>query len=99
MKPSKAIGLGEPEVVGKKSLFQPPPETQETKIMTGEKPPVVNDRRIRMTLELTMQSLSIIQELQGRYRLKTGHPLPKWKIISDALELYEKTKKGDGDEK
>ncbi len=98
MNPNKAVGLGEPEVVGKKSLFQPPQEPKEPKPTAVEKTPRVRvgDRRVRMTLELNMSSLAIIQESQGRYRLKTGHPLPKWKIIGEALDLYEKMQKGEG---
>jgi len=98
MNPTKAVGLGEPEVVGKKALFQAPQEPKEPKRATPEKTPKVGigDRRVRMTLELTMSSLAIIQEWQGRYRLKTGHPLPKWKIIGEALDLYEKMQKVEG---
>lgn len=96
----KAIGLGEPEIVGKKLLFQPPQNTREhgesEKI---EQTPLRVDQRVRMTLEITKRSLSIIQECQSRYRLDTGHPLPKWKIIGEALELYEKMRKGEGNEK
>ena len=99
MNPTKAVGLGEPELVGKKSLFQPPAKHPEQKTVPVEKTPVISDRRVRMTLELTMKSLSIIQDSQAQYRLKTGHPLPKWKIISDALGLYEKTRKGEESDK
>jgi hypothetical protein len=52
-----------------------------------------------MTLEMTFRDLAIVQEAQSEYRLKTGCPLPKWKIIGDALELYEKMRKGEGSEK
>jgi len=99
MNPSKAIGLGEPEVVGKKSLFQPPKSDQEQKPVIPKKIPPTVERRVRMTLEMTMSALSIVQEAQSRFRLDTGHPLPMWKIIGDALELYGKMQKGDGNEK
>ena len=101
MNPIKAIGLGEPEVIGKKSLFQPPQKTPKPKMELIENlpPNLGTDRRVRMTLEISLKSLSIIQEWQSRFRLDTGHPLPKWKIISDALELFEKTRKGEGSEK
>ncbi|MBE7433137.1 MAG: hypothetical protein HS100_04425 [Anaerolineales bacterium] len=98
----KAVGLGKPEVIGKKSLFLPPEKatSKEQKSRLEIPPPTsTGERRVRMTLEITLKSLSIIQEWQSRYRLDTGHPLPKWKIISDALELYEKTRKGEGSEK
>jgi hypothetical protein len=96
MKPSKAVGLGEPDVTGKKSLFQPPQKKTEPKPEAIESKDQKIDRRVRMTLEVTLRSLIIIQEAQGKFRLDTGHPLPKWKIISEALELYEKKMKGEG---
>lgn len=99
MNPSKAIGLGEPEVFGKKSLFQPPDKGMERKDRRIQEHFQENAERVRMTLEITKGSLSIIQEWQSRYRLDTGHPLPKWRIIGEALELYEKMRKGEGSEK
>lgn len=95
---TKTTGLGEPELSGKKSLFQPP-----SQILSPTKPesritkPIV-EARLRLTLELTKQSIAIIQEHQSRYRLERGHALPKWKIISDALVLYDKAGKGEGSE-
>ena len=99
MNSSKTIGLGEPAVIGKKSLFQPPRMTPELKGDKIEKVLPSAEPRVRMTLEITKRSLSIIQEWQSKYRLDTGHPLSKWKIISEALELYEQTMKGKGSEK
>ncbi len=98
MSPTKTTGLGEPELSGKRSLFQPPnqilsPMKPESRIIK----PVV-ETRLRLTLELTKQSIAIIQDHQSRYRLEHGHALPKWKIISDALVLYDKAKKGEGSE-
>jgi hypothetical protein len=99
MNTSKAIGLGEPEIVGKKSLFQPPQKTSEQDAVTVKKSPTIVERRVRMTLEVSLKSLSIVQESQSQYRLRTGHSLPKWKIIDDALEMYGKSRKGEGSEK
>ena len=101
MNPIKAVGLGEPEVIGKKSLFQPPQQIPKPKLDRTETASLNpdTDRRVRMTLEITLKSLSIIQNSQSRFRLDTGHPLPKWKIIGDALELYEKAMRGEGSEK
>jgi hypothetical protein len=99
MNSSKAIGLGEPEIVGKKSLFQAPRQAEAKKEPLFQKPSVKPERRVRMTLEMTFKALSIVQEAQSHYRLRTGRPLPKWKIIGEALEIYEKTKKGEGSEK
>jgi len=111
MKSTQVMGLGEPEPFGKKSLFQPPtpervPSAPTPAVQSKKKektPPVLGKRsngseRLRMTLEITQKSLSIIKETQHRYRLATGHALPKWKIISEALELYEKSKAGEGSE-
>lgn len=112
MKPAQVTGLGEPELFGKKSLFQPPADNSDQnlsepkrveKTIQREKPVRQEtsspEERIRMALDITKKSLSIIQEHQGRYRLENGHLLPKWKIISDALELYAQSKAGDGNEK
>lgn len=102
MNPTKAIGLGEPEVVGKRSLFQPPtltPKKPKEEKVLPVKAPQVDERRIRTTLEVSLKSLGIIQEIQGKHRMETGHPLPKWKIIDEALDVYEKIQKGEGNDK
>jgi hypothetical protein len=36
-------------------------------------------------------SITVIQEIQQHYRLKTGKVLPVWKIISQAIEQHGKT--------
>jgi hypothetical protein len=94
MNSSSAIGLGEPE--GKKSLFQPPnPGPARSEKIDAQKASGV---RMRMTLEMTRESLEIVQRHQSQYRLEYGHALPKWKIISDALVMYDKTRKGEANE-
>lgn len=98
MNPGKATGLGEPEPVGKKSLFQPPAAIHQPEVKTEKTSTPMLGPRLRMTLEVTRQSLQIIQEVQSRYRLENGHALPKWRIISDALVLYDKQKKRKGSE-
>jgi len=96
MTPSSPTGLGEPEAVGKKSLFQPPSISAER---NGKKKVLTMvGTRIRMTLEMTKQSLEIVQRYQSQYRLEHGHALPKWKIIGEALVLYDREKKGEGSE-
>jgi hypothetical protein len=99
MNSQQSTGLGEPDLIGKKNLFQPPSTSKAlpAKPETKKKKTIVP--RIRMTLEITRQSLAIMQEIQGKYRLKTGRPLPNWKIISAALESYGKNQKGEGSEK
>lgn len=96
MNPSNATGLGEPEAVGKKSLFQPPSSSP----ARSEKTEVqkASGVRMRMTLEMTRESLEIVQRYQSQYRLEYGQALPKWKIIGEALAMYDKTKKGEGSE-
>jgi len=94
MNSSSAVGLGEPE--GKKSLFQPPsPSPERSERVEMQKASGV---RMRMTLEMTRESLEIVQRYQSQYRLEFGHALPKWKLISEALALYDKTREGEGSE-
>ncbi len=94
-----STGLGEPEPIGKKNLFQPP---KTSKAIT-KRPEAVKfiskPARISMTLEITKKSLAILQDVQSKYRLETGRLLPKWKVISAALEAYEKMQKGEGSDK
>ena len=99
MSNQQPIGLGEPDPIGKKSLFQPPGASKipTERLEKKRAQPVI--ARVRMTLEITKKSLAIMQEYQGKYRLETGHLLPKWKIISESLELYEKARKGEGSDK
>ena len=98
MNPSKTIGLGEPEPIGKKSLFQPPeikPKAEKTETPSTPKA----DIRIRITTEIKKESLAIIQEHRNQYRLETGHALPMRKIIDEAMLLYDRAKKGEEHEK
>ncbi len=99
MSDQQTTGLGEPDPIGKKSLFQPPTASNPSPARLDRPTikPVVP--RIRMSLDITKKSLAIMQEAQSKYRLETGHLLPKWKIISESLELYEKARKGKGNEK
>ena len=96
MNPAKATGLGEPELIGKKSLFQPPGKSILPKENRDDAIKPTAETRMRMTLEVTKQSLAIMQEYQSRYRLEHGRALPKWRIISEALVLYDREKKGEG---
>ena len=98
----KATGLGEPEISGKKSLFQPPsPVTSVTptakQVAPKETPKPVKPEeptsRLRITTDLTKQAMETIQTLQHQHRLRTGKTLPAWKVISEAIELYGKQKK------
>jgi hypothetical protein len=100
MIPGYATGLGEPAAAGKRSLFQPPEETDRQPVLknpphnkhirqkgSGSRPPV---ERLRTTIELTPQALRILQETQQAYRLRTGKVLPMWKALSQAIERYGK---------
>jgi hypothetical protein len=82
-------GLGEPEVIGKQALFQPP-RKEKSKLVPKENKtlPKKPEKRVRMTMEITKPALVIIQQVQSSHRLLTGQVLPKWRIINDALELY-----------
>ena len=99
MNASKPTGLGEPELLGKKALFQPPREVKKAIRKPTPKPTPTAPERVRTTISLTKQALGILQENQHRHRLKTGGFLPTWKVISEALKLYEEKRKGEGSEK
>ncbi|MCH7663810.1 MAG: hypothetical protein IH859_08080 [Chloroflexi bacterium] len=91
----RAIGLGEPKKMGKKALFLPPAkegrESKSEEKGIESKPQVP---RMRLTLELTRPALAIILGIQNKYRLRTGKALPKWKILSEAIEQYAQLKQG-----
>ena len=90
MSKSHPTGLGEPELVGKKALFQPPKQrstpTKSKPIRKSKaiKPPL----RIRMTMDITKDAMAILQDIRHRHRLNTGKALPLWKIVSQAIEQY-----------
>ena len=88
-----ATGLGEPELIGKKSLFQPPAKKQS--VLERNFPKRVGDSvsRLRITTDLSQKAMEVIQQMQHKHRLRTGKSLPAWKIVSEALELYEKREK------
>lgn len=95
MKSKQIIGIGEPELMGKKTLFQPgkgePLEThREQGIDKSNDLPVP---RVRTTIGLTNKAMATIQDIQNRYRLHTGKVLPLWKLVSDAIEYYGKSNK------
>jgi hypothetical protein len=99
----KATGLGEPEVIGKKSLFQPPkptpnvtpttPKRIASKATPKPEKPEEPTSRLRITTDLTKPAMETIQTLQQKHRLRTGKTLPAWKIISEAVEIYGKQRK------
>lgn len=108
MSKSRATGLGDPEPLGKKVLFQPPAELvkmpkepiqevpdNERKAKRG-KAVRKSDQRIRTTIWLTSEAFAILQNIQNRHRLKTGKALPLWKAISQVIERYDKMKEGKG---
>ena len=100
MTPTHITGLGEPEPLGKKTLFQPP-ENETNSQKADQENAATSRKRIRATVEFTRLALEIIQELQSRHRLQTGKVLPLWKLVSQAVELYGKTQnvKSGGEEK
>ena len=88
-------GLGQPEIVGKKSLFQPPSATPNTKKVVPKDAPTKAEEptsRLRIMTDLTKEAMETIQSMQHEHRLRTGKTLPAWKIVSKALELYGKEK-------
>ena len=98
MKPIYAVGLGEPEPVGKRALFMPSKDEKKVASESPAKSEQGTRRRLRTTIELSVHALAIIQELQNRHRLETGRVLPLWKLVCQAIESYGKsTHKDDVD--
>ena len=97
MNTAHTTGLGEPEQVGKRSLFQPPAKGEEKNMenQAGENHNNVRKtrRRIRTTIELTNQALAILQDIQNRHRLETGKVLPLWRLVSQTIESYGQSHK------
>jgi hypothetical protein len=98
MNSARPIGLGEPDVNGKLSLFRPPGATS-SKVDEGDKRKGHNQgssdqqaKRVRTTLDLTWGALQVVQDLQQQHRLKTGKVLPLWKAASLAIEGFAKAK-------
>ena len=98
MKSKQVTGLGEPELIGKKSLFQPA-EDEGMDTHNRQASETSRDQpmpRVRTTIGLTNKALATIQEIQNHHRLHTGKVLPLWKIVSEAIECYGRSKRGDG---
>ena len=103
MNAPRPIGLGNPDVEGKRSLFLPPkPEPKPLSKPTqaknkpsrpAPKPTKQEVKRIRTTTELTPRALTILQKIQQQHRLETGKVLPLWKAVSQAIEHYGLVKK------
>jgi hypothetical protein len=89
---SYATGLGEPEVIGKQSLFQPPANNRPSRPKRDRVEEAKAEKRFRMTLEITKSALEIIQQIQSKHRFLTGQVLPKWQVIDDALRFYGRQK-------
>ncbi|HEY9078067.1 MAG TPA: hypothetical protein VIO61_16140 [Anaerolineaceae bacterium] len=87
-------GLGEPQPVGKSTLFQPADEKQESQKGRDQNlafdPRNADANRVRTTLELTSQAFTVIQQLQYTHRLQTGKVFPLWKLVSQVIESYGK---------
>ena len=103
MTPPKITGLGEPEYVGKKNLFQPPriEEGSDDNVHTdGDNTKQIESKnRIRTTISLTNLAMATIQDIQNQHRLRTGKVLPLWKVVSDAIETYSRSRKGELEQK
>ena len=103
MKGSRITGLGNPEPIGKKSLFMPP-KTEKPAAKSNKKPDFQkvpapkkdqsspqrkkSPKRVRTTIDLTTGALKVIQGIQLSHRLNTGKVLPLWKAVSNAIEYY-----------
>ena len=92
MKALYTTGIGEPQPLGKKSLFQPPSNVEE-KSMRGSVEDLPKSGgepgyKVRTTIIMPKQTLVTILGMQNRHRLETGRVLPLWKLISQAVEQY-----------
>ena len=92
MNRSYATGLGEPEVIGKQALFQPPTNGRTSVPKRDRVEEAKAEKRFRMTVEITKSALETIQQIQSKHRFLTGQVLPKWQVIDDALRLYGRKK-------
>lgn len=90
MNPSHLTGLGSPQPIGKRALFQSPEALTEGEPAGPKKPEPKESvpRRVRTTIDLTGEALKIIQGVQQEHRLRTGKVLPLWKAVSQAIEAY-----------
>ncbi|MFC1878301.1 hypothetical protein ACFLZW_00160 [Chloroflexota bacterium] len=88
MNATHTTGLGNPEPVGKKTLFQPPVDNKKETADTPTSKKIPAPRRVRTTIGLTNRALAVIQQIQHQHRLKTGTVLPLWKLVSRAVERY-----------
>ena len=103
MSKGHATGLGEPAVVGKKTLFLPPeepptlPKKPVQKIPSKPKESVktIPVKRVHVTFDLTLKALEILEKIQREHRLRTGKVLPIWKAASQAIEYYGCKKEGN----
>lgn len=105
MSKSNITGLGEPEPLGKKSLFNPTRELKDVKKknkmseLSVKKIQPDGTKRIKTTIELTNDAMEILLNFQNKHRLKTGRVLPLWKIVSNAMLKYGNNRQGGNDEK
>ncbi len=85
---TRTTGLGEPEKVGKKVLFQP---IQPKALPKPKKPiPKPGPQKIRTSLILTREALTIIENMRQEYRMRTGKSLRMWQAICQTIEYYGK---------
>ena len=89
MNANHPTGLGEPKRIGKKALFIRPADQNKQVTNKGVQKP---ERRIRTSIDLTRQALKILQNMQHKYRLRTGKALPLWKAVSDVIEKHGEAK-------
>jgi hypothetical protein len=103
MSKGHATGLGEPAVVGKKTLFLPPEEppavtkkpVQKIHLKPKKSAEPILLKRVHVTFDLTLKALEILEKIQRNHRLRTGKVLPIWKAASQAIEHYGRSKEGD----
>ena len=100
MKVQPLTGLGEPQPIGKRNLFQPPKgegNSENVREQSGANDNrVSSERRVRTTISLSNKAMTAIMQIQNQYRLQTGRVLPLWKVVSQAIEFYGRSSHNGG---
>jgi hypothetical protein len=84
---NKPTGLGEPAMVGKRTLFQVPGPTREQKTELG---PKISSPRFRTSIVLLPEALAVIENIRQKHRLETNKSIPMWKVVNRAVVAYGK---------
>lgn len=100
MKHQTLTGLGEPQPIGKRNLFQPPKGDGNAEDIRQQSGITVDrfssEQRVRTTISLTKKAMITILQIQNMHRLRTGRVFPLWKLVSQAIEFYGQSSHNGG---